>query len=35
MLTVPETTTGLKPEFIAVVDKIYRINAETLFPQFL
>jgi leucyl aminopeptidase (aminopeptidase T) len=24
MLTVPETTTGLKPEFIAVVDKIYR-----------
>lgn len=24
MLTVPDTTTGLKPEFIAVVDKIYR-----------
>jgi leucyl aminopeptidase (aminopeptidase T) len=24
MLTAPETTTGLKPEFIAVVDKIYR-----------
>jgi len=24
MLTVPETTTGLKPEFIVVVDKIYR-----------
>lgn len=24
MLSVPETTTGLKPEFIAVVDKIYR-----------
>jgi hypothetical protein len=24
MLTVPETTTGLKPEFLVVVDKIYR-----------
>ncbi len=24
MLTVPETTTGLKPEFIVVVDKIFR-----------
>jgi leucyl aminopeptidase (aminopeptidase T) len=24
MLTVPETTTGLKPEFIVVVNKIYR-----------
>ncbi|MFT4797637.1 MAG: leucyl aminopeptidase (aminopeptidase T) [Candidatus Azotimanducaceae bacterium] len=24
MITVPDTTTGLKPEFIAAVDKIYR-----------